>query len=370
MSSVAIPISTQRQYRIAVLAGDGIGPEVMAEAMKVMQIINKRHGGMFIFEEGVIGGAAYDVCGDHLPQETVDLCQRADAVLFGSVGGPVADEEKPKWKNGIRRSLLGLRQALRLSINLRPAVVWPSLASVSPLKDHIVSRGIDILIVRELLGDVYFGEHKTEGGKAIDVMEYTEDQIRPVVEYACRSARTRRKHVTVVDKANVLDTSRLWRKVASEVCASYPDITLEYMLIDNCAMQLVRDPSRFDVIATGNFYGDILSDEAAALPGSLGLMPSASLGERVHLFEPMGGSAPDIAGKGIANPIAQILSVALMLRHSFSLDTDAHMIEDAVQLAIQGGARTRDIACPREKTVSTQEMGDAICHALAHLPSS
>lgn len=346
--------------RIAVLPGDGIGSEVMAEALRVLEVVGAKFKREFIFEQGLIGGAAFDAHGEHFPKVTLDLCKRSDAVLFGSVGGPVGEQDQPRWKDAERNAILGMRKALGLRLNLRPAVVYPLLADLSPVKKSIVDAGIDLLIVRELLGDVYFGEHKTVGDKAWDVMEYTEAQIEPVIEFACTTAAARRKKVTVVDKANVLDTSRLWRTVAKRVAPRHPEITLDFLYIDNAVMQVIKNPSQFDVVATSNLFGDILSDAASVLPGSLGLMPSASLGEKIHLFEPIGGSAPDIAGKGVANPIAQILSAALMLRYSFGWEGEAKAIEKAVQTTLEKGYRTGDIAGKGEKKVGTKEMGERI----------
>ncbi|MDD5056154.1 MAG: 3-isopropylmalate dehydrogenase [Candidatus Peribacteraceae bacterium] len=346
--------------RIALLPGDGIGPEVMAEAVKVLDAVAKKFKHSFTYEEAPVGGAAFDVCGEHLPQSTLDVCRRSDAVLYGSVGGPVNAQDQLKWKDAEKHAILGIRKALNLSINVRPAVVYNSLAHLSPLKDRIIEKGVDILIIRELLGDVYFGERGTKGKRAWDVMDYTEDQIAPVIEFACQAARKRRKNVTVVDKANVLDTSRLWRKVAGDISPRFSDVAVEFLYVDNACMQLVTHPSRFDVIATSNLFGDIVSDVAATLPGSLGLMPSASLGNKVHLFEPIGGSAPDIAGRGVANPVAQILSAGLMLRHSFGMESEAVAIESAVKQAIEQGARTGDIALKGEAVLGTKEMGDRI----------
>jgi len=300
------------------------------------------------------------VHGVHFPDSTREGCAKADAILFGSLGGPIAEAELPKWANAERNALLGLRQAFTLAVNLRPAVIYPMLASLSPLRPDIIAKGVDVLVVRELVGGIYFGEHKTMGDKAIDVMEYNVDQIQIALKAGFEAAGKRRGKVTVVDKANVLDTSRLWRKVANEMAPSYPDVQMEFMLVDNAAMQLIKDPSQFDVIATENMFGDILSDAASVLPGSLGLMASASLGPTINMYEPSGGSAPDIAGKGVANPIAQILSGALMLRHSFAMEAEARLIEDAVSAVLADGMRTGDIALPGEKVVGTTEMGDAI----------
>jgi 3-isopropylmalate dehydrogenase len=351
-------------YRIAVLAGDGIGPEVMQETLKVLCAVEKRFGHAFTFEEALIGGAAYEVHGVHFPESTLEVCEKSDAVLFGSVGGPVDQQDQPRWKDAEKNALLGLRKALKLAVNVRPAKVYPFLSALSPLKPAIVGAGVDLVVVRELLGGLYFGEHSTEGDKARDVMEYTVPQIERVVRFGFEAARGRRKKVTVVDKANVLDCSRLWRKVAQSIAPEFSDVALEFLYVDNAAMQLIKNPSSFDVIVTENMFGDILSDLASVLPGSLGLMPSASLGEHVHLYEPSGGSAPDIAGKGIANPIAQILSAGLMLLYSFGLEKEAQAIEGAIQKILASGVRTKDIASADRESVSTAGMGAAIVKEL------
>jgi 3-isopropylmalate dehydrogenase len=361
-------LSTAAPKKIAVLPGDGIGPEVMVEALKVLSAVEKLSGIKFQTETHLIGGAAWDATGVHFPDSTRNACGKADAILFGSIGGPTAESDKPKWANAERNALLGLRKAFTLAVNLRPATVYPMLASLSPLRPDIIAQGIDILVVRELVGGIYFGEHKTMGDRAIDVMEYTEDQIRTALKFGFEVAQKRRKHLTVVDKANVLDCSRLWRKVALEMAPSYPDVLMDFMLVDNAAMQIIKAPGFFDVLCTENMFGDILSDAASVLPGSLGLMPSASFGATVHLYEPSGGSAPDIAGKGVANPIAQILSTALMLRYSFAMEKEAVLIEKAVGAVLADGLRTGDIALKGEKTVGTVQIGDAIVakmHALA-----
>ncbi|KAJ1621749.1 3-isopropylmalate dehydrogenase [Pavlovales sp. CCMP2436] len=353
-------LSTAAPKKIAVLPGDGIGPEVMAEALKVLGAVEKLSSARFACETHLIGGAAYDAHGVHFPDSTREACGKSDAILFGSIGGPTEESDLPKWANAERNALLGLRKAFTLAVNLRPATVYPMLASLSPLRPDIIAEGIDILVVRELVGGIYFGEHKTVGDRAFDVMEYTEDQIRTALKFGFEVAQKRRKHLTVVDKANVLDCSRLWRKVANEMKGSYPDVKMDFMLVDNAAMQIIKKPAFFDVLCTENMFGDILSDAASVLPGSLGLMPSASLGTSVHLYEPSGGSAPDIAGKGVANPIAQVLSAALMLRYSFSMEKEAVLIESAVTAVLGDGLRTGDIALKGEKTVSTSQMGDAI----------
>lgn len=332
--------------KIAVLAGDGIGPEVMAQALRVLEACCPD---TFEFTRGLVGGAAYEVHGAHFPEETARLCQTADAVLFGSVGGPVNQAHLDKWKGCETNSILALRKTFSFNVNLRPIRVFESLRDISPLKAEVLGDGVDCVILRELLGDIYFGEHRQElkNGKrwAFDGAEYTEDQIASITHQAFKIARTRSRRLCSVDKANVLSTSKLWRAVVSEIAAEYPDVTLEHMLVDNCAMQIVRSPRQFDVILTSNMFGDILSDAAAVIPGSLGLTPSASLNAAgLGLYEPSGGSAPDIAGQDIANPIAQILSAALMLRLSFSMHEPAARIEQAIDRLLARNVRTRDIA--------------------------
>lgn len=358
---------------IAVLAGDGIGPEVMQEALRVLETVAKKHGHDFFIKEALVGGAAYDKHGSHLPDETKTVCQTSDAVLFGSVGGPVSEQHLDKWKNCEVNSILALRKLFSFNANLRPVRILPELQELSPLKSEIIAKGVDLVIVRELLGDCYFGEHEefTANGlrQASDLSIYNEEQIANVAHTAFKLARTRRKKVSSVDKANVLTASRLWRAVVKEVSKEYKDIELEDVLVDNCAMQLIINPSQFDVVLTTNMFGDILSDTAAVLPGSLGLLASASLNAvGAGLYEPPGGSAPDIAGQGIANPIAQINSVALLLRLSFGLETEAKSIETAVEKTLKEGYRTRDIYRQDTnaylKLVGTKEMTDRI---LSHL---
>lgn len=358
------------QRTIAVLPGDGIGREVMREAVRVLKIVGDIYGHEFRLNEGSAGGAAYEKYGAHLPQETLDICQASDAILFGSVGGPINEMHLPKWVDCERNSILTLRKTFKFAVNLRPARVYPGMEDISPLRKEVVEKGVDMLIVRELLGDAYFGRHEAgerDGVRyAQDESEYTEDQVRTAAHAGFKAARSRRKKLTSVDKANVLTASRLWRAVVKEVSSEYPDVQLEDMLVDNCAMQLIKDPAQFDVIVTSNMFGDILSDAAAALPGSLGLCASASMDSKgFGLYEPPGGSAQDIAGKGIANPIAQILSAALLLRYSFGLDTEARAIEDAVEAALKSGYRTSDIkrdtaGATREKQLGTEAMTDAI----------
>lgn len=355
---------------IAVLSGDGVGPEVMNATLPVVKRVGELFGHSFVFNPALVGGAAYDEHGQHLPQATIETCKRSDAILFGSVGGPLDQAHLPKWKGCEAGSILALRKAFALAANFRPASVYRQLQASSPLREDLIKDGVDLVIVRELQGDVYFGEHSTwrEGGKRIarDVGEYTEDQIALVARLAFEAARKRRGRVTSVDKANVMHTSKLWREVVRETHAHYRDVELEDMLVDNCALQLVKNPARFDVIVTSNLFGDILSDLAAALPGSLGLMPSASLNaEGFGLYEPSGGSAPDIAGQGTANPIAQILSASMMLRYSFGWDHEANAIERAVKSAFDDGLRTADIFIGKGRVVSTSEMAAEIVSRLS-----
>lgn len=350
---------------VAVLAGDGIGPEVMTETLRVLGAVAKGGGHEFEYRQGLAGGAAFDVHKSHFPDETKKICEGSQAILFGSVGGPVSEADLPKWKDCERNSILAIRKHFQFTSNLRPARVYPELIDVCPLKPIVIGTGVDLLIVRELVGDLYFGEHKSyekDGRRwARDIAEYSEDQVAAAAHTAFKAAQARAKKVTSVDKANVIEISRLWRAVVHEVAAEYPDVLLEDMLVDNCAMQLIRNPSQFDVIVTSNMFGDILSDAASVLPGSLGLTPSASFNkDGFGLYEPSGGSAPDIAGKGIANPIAQILSAAMMLRHSFGLVREASSIEFAVQEVLRDGFRTKDIYQESKKLVGTREFTDEV----------
>jgi len=357
--------SSSKVWKVAVLPGDGIGPEVMTEARKVLTRISELFPScQMTFEESPIGGAGYDAYGKHFPEETQAVCERSDAIFFGSIGGPVEEQHLPKWKDAEKNALLGMRKAFDLSVNVRPAKVWPTLSHASPLKPELVASGVDMVIIRELLGGIYFGEHSTEGDSAKDVCTYTAAQIRRPLEFAFEAAKARNGKLTVVDKANVLDTSRLWRKVATEMHKDHPEVEMDFMYVDNAAMQLIKAPSEFDVIATENMFGDILSDAASVLPGSLGLMPSASLGSKIYLYEPSGGSAPDIAGKGVANPAAQILCGAMMLRYSFNEHAAADAIEAAVDSAIESGIITGDLTTPGQPVASTSQFGDAVVAAL------
>ena len=350
---------------IAVLSGDGIGPEVMKQTLRVLSALDKS----FEIKYGLIGGAAFDEYQTHFPKKTAQLCKSADAVLFGSVGGPINDAHLPKWHKCEANSLLALRKALGLNVNVRPSTLYKSLISISPLKPKLIKKGVDIMIIRELLGDIYFGEHKQfeENGlrTATDVAKYDENQIKIAMHKGFQTAMSRDKKLTSVDKANVLDTSKLWRKIADEVALEYPEVTLEHMLVDNCAMQLILNPAQFDTIVTANLFGDILSDAASALPGSLGLMPSASFSaEGFGLYEPSGGSAPDIANLNIANPTAQILSLALMLRYSFDMEEQASQIEQAIIKTLEAGFRTGDIYQDGDTKVGTVEFTDAVLERL------
>ncbi|MCF6188377.1 MAG: 3-isopropylmalate dehydrogenase [Desulfobulbaceae bacterium] len=354
---------------VAILAGDGIGPEVMAEAVKVLDAVQKKFSFTLSYTDADVGGIAIDNHGHALPQSTLDCCSASDAILFGSVGGPkwesLPPEEQPE-----RAALLPLRKQYDLFCNLRPARVFPSLAAACPLRPDIVGDGFDILVVRELTSGIYFGQPKGREGsgpeeKAWDTMVYKRSEIERITRMAFEAARVRRKKVTSVDKANVLTTMVLWREVVTEIAADYPDVELDHIYVDNATMQLVRWPQQFDVMLCGNMFGDIVSDEAAMLTGSMGMLASASLnGDNFGLFEPAGGSAPDIAGQGIANPIAQILSAAMMLRYSLAMEEAAAAIDQAVSATLDKGIMTADIATPGSSTVNTAAMGDAIVAAL------
>ncbi len=363
--------------KIAVLPGDGIGPEIVAEAVKVLQRLQADGGPSFELEYADVGGTAYARHGHPLPEATLQLAQAADAVLFGAVGDPRYDTLERALRP--EQAILGLRKNLGLFANLRPALLYAELADASSLKPEVVS-GLDILIVRELTGDIYFGQPRgrraaPDGAfagapEAFDTMRYSRPEIERIAHVAFQAARTRRAAghrglVTSVDKANVLETFQFWKDVVTEVHAQYPDVELEHMYVDNAAMQLVRAPKKFDVIVTGNMFGDILSDEASMLTGSIGMLPSASLNaEQRGLYEPSHGSAPDIAGRGIANPLATILSAAMMLRYSLKQDAAAARVEAAVQQVLRAGLRTADIAQPGCRSVGTAEMGDAVVAAL------
>jgi len=367
-------MNSEKSFRIAVLAGDGIGPEVMAEALKVLGVVGKKFSVALDYDRQLVGGAAIDAVGKALPPETLAACEKADAILFGSVGGPKW-ESLPAVEQPERAALLPLRKHFGLFANLRPAVCLPELTHASPLHPRTVEGGFDVLCVRELTGGLYFGEPKylkKEGGEefAVDTMVYWESEIRRIAKVAFEAARARRGRVTSIDKANVLQNGILWRRVVTETGRDYPDVALNHLYVDNAAMQLIKNPKAFDVVLAENLFGDILSDEMAMIAGSLGMLPSASLGDstggatRFGMYEPSGGTAPDIAGKGIANPIAQILSAAMMLRLSCGRDDAATAIEAAVKKVIAAGLRTGDIHTPGTKLVGTAEMGRAIAEAI------
>ena len=353
-----------RGYRVMLLPGDGVGPEIVAAARRVLAAAGERFGFLIAYEEGVMGGCAIDAFGAPMEDGLVERCKACDAVLLGAVGGPrwdTTDPAKPRPEQG----LLDMRKGLELFANLRPVKSFKALAHNSTLKPEVID-GVDMLVVRELTGGVYFGKRERVGDTAYDTMIYTEAEVDRLVEYAFRVAAGRRGLVHSVDKANVLESSRLWRAVAIAVGARHPDVELRHMLVDNCAMQFIREPKQFDVVATENLFGDVLSDEAAMLTGSIGMLPSASVGaEGVSLYEPIHGSAPDIAGRGLANPCATILSAAMMLDLSFAERDAARAVEKAVETALENGARTADIAGPGETKLGTDEMTDAILTALA-----
>ncbi|MGC8868542.1 MAG: 3-isopropylmalate dehydrogenase [Sulfurihydrogenibium sp.] len=356
----------KKHFKIAVLPGDGIGPEIIDAALRVLDVVAKKYDIKFEFKHGLVGGAAIDETGDPLPEETLKICKESDAILFGAVGGD-------KWDNlptdkRPEKGLLRIRKELELFANIRPAKAYTPLLSSSPLKEEII-KGVDLVVLRELTGDVYFGEprgREVRNGERVgyNTMIYYEHEVRRIAKFAFEMARNRRRKVTSVDKANVLETSGLWREIVNEVHSDYLDVELEHMYVDNCAMQLIRRPKDFDVIVTGNIFGDIISDEAGALTGSLGMLPSASVGERYAFYEPIHGSAPDIAGKGIANPIATILSAAMMLEITCKLPQAARDIENAVEKVLEDGYRTADIWSPGTKKVGTVEMAEEIIKRL------
>ena len=379
-----------KKYQVAVLAGDGIGPEIMTEALKVLRAVEKKFGMEFDFQERPVGWAGIDAAGKALPEDTLKTCTEVDAILFGAVGLPGRDATIPKEQRPERAALLALRKHFELFANLRPVRLYPGLAHSCPLKDSRIGSGIDILVMRELTGGLYFGQPKkteeyveveedgTKGKRtllrATDTMVIDTEEIERIAHVGFKAARLRHKKLASIDKANVLENGILWREVVTEVSKMYPDVQLTHVFVDNAAMQLILNPSQFDVLLCENMFGDILSDEAAALAGSLGLLPSASLGETsgqsgftFGLYEPAGGSAPDIAGKNIANPLAQILSAAMMLRYSFKEEAAAKAIDSAVEKVISAGWRTGDICCEedsRDKVIGTSQMGDAVVAAL------
>ena len=362
------------ECHVGVIAGDGIGPEIVAEARKVLNKIGEKYGHTFRYEDILMGGCSIDATGVPLTDEAIAAAKAADAVLMGSIGGNTTTSPWYKLAPELRpeAGLLKLRKSLNLFANLRPAYLYEELKEACPLRGDIIGDGFDMMIMRELTGGLYFGARETKEVDgvltAVDTLTYNEKEIRRIAKRGFDIAMKRKKKVTSVDKANVLDSSRLWRKIVEEVAKDYPQVVLEHMLVDNCAMQLVKDPGQFDVILTENMFGDILSDEASMVTGSIGMLSSASLNDtKFGLYEPSGGSAPDIAGKGIANPIATILSAAMMLRYSFDLDKEADAVEQAVRQVLRGGYRTIDIMPQEEekrltvKQVGTREMGDLIC---------
>lgn len=377
-SSESWSCNVKKSYKICCLPGDGIGPEVIAEGKKVLAAVGKRVGVEFAFEDRLIGGAAIDTCGDPLPDETLATAKASDAVLLASVGGPKWDSTDPSAPRP-EQGLLRIRKELGLYTNLRPVKIYDVLAGASTLRPEVI-KGVDMVLVRELTGGIYFGKHErfydedgagangADGQRAVDVMEYREYEVERIARQAFEAARKRRGKVTSVDKRNVLETSRMWREVVHRVHdEEYPDVRLEDLLVDNAAMQLINRPADFDVVVTENMFGDILSDEAAQITGSLGMLASASLGDGVSLFEPSAGSAPDIAGLGIANPLAQILSAAMLLTYALDMGEQAAWIENAVARVLDEGWRTRDIAdaaTPADKILSTAAMGDKVVAAL------
>lgn len=354
-------------YKLAVIPGDGIGPDVVEQTLLVLDKVGEKFGHTFQYHKVLAGGCAIDATGGCLPQETIDVCKASDAVLLGAVGGwkwdTLPGDQRPE------RALLGLRKALGLFANLRPALLFERLADASPLKPEILAGGLDIVVVRELTGGIYFGEKGVKdtdlGPAAYDIEQYAEEEVRRIAKVAFDMAMKRSKHVTSVDKANVLESSRLWRRVVTEVAKDYPEVTLDHLYVDNAAMQLVRNPRQFDVIVTSNIFGDILSDEASQITGSIGMLPSASLAQgNFGMYEPVHGSAPDIAGQDKANPMATILSAAMMLRYTFGLGQEADAIENAVKSVLDQGYRTPDLFAGEGTLVGTAEMGRRIAEAI------
>lgn len=354
-------------FKCAVIKGDGIGPDIVEQAIKVLGVVGEKYGHTFSYDEVLAGGAAIDATGHPLPQETIDVCKNSDSVILGAVGGPQWDHLPGDLRP--EKALLGLRSALGLYANLRPAVMYKELQAACPIKDEIIGEGLDIMVVRELTGGIYFGERGQgtgdNGAYSYDTMMYSENEVERIARNAFDIAMKRGKKLTSVDKANVLENSRLWRKVVLEVAKDYPEVELNHLYVDNAAMQLVINPKQFDTIVTGNMFGDILSDEASMITGSIGMLPSASLGEtKIGMYEPIHGSAPDIAGQDKANPIATVLSMAMMLRYSFDLEEEACSIEKAVERVLAAGYRTGDIMSSGGKLVGTIEMGRLICEQI------
>ena len=355
------------EYKLAVIPGDGIGPDVVEQTLLVLDKVGEKFGHTFHYQKVLAGGCAIDATGACLPQETIDVCKASDAVLLGAVGGwkwdTLPGDQRPE------RALLGLRKALGLFANLRPALLFEQLADASPLKPEILAGGLDIVVVRELTGGIYFGEKGFKdtdlGPAAYDVEQYAEEEVRRIAKVAFDMAMKRSKHVTSVDKANVLESSRLWRRVVAEVAQDYPEVTLDNLYVDNAAMQLVRNPRQFDVIVTSNIFGDILSDEASQITGSIGMLPSASLAKgNFGMYEPVHGSAPDLAGQDTANPMATILSAAMMLRYTFGLLQEADAVENAVKAVLDQGYRTPDLFAGEGTLIGTAEMGRRIAEAI------
>lgn len=354
-------------YKIAVLPGDGIGVEIVPEAVKALKAVGSRFGHEFQLTEALVGGAAYDVTGTPLPDDTLKLCQDSDAVLLGAIGGPKWDNLPVHLRPEVG-ALLPLRKELALFANLRPCILFPGLVDASTLKEEVIS-GVDIMVIRELTGGLYFGEKSREkmpdgSQRATDILIYSSIEIERIVRFAYEAARKRRQKLCSVDKANVIETSRLWREIVGDLASEYPDVETVHMYVDNCSMQLIRNPRQFDVIVTENMFGDILTDEASMLTGSIGMLPSASIGGKVALYEPSHGSAPDIAGQKKANPLATILSAAMMLRYSFDLEKEAQLIEQAVRLVLEEGYRTPDLMEDGKKLLDTVKMGDLIAQKI------
>jgi 3-isopropylmalate dehydrogenase len=353
-----------KPHKIAVLPGDGIGPEIMNEALKVLEVMSSKYNIEYEIRTGYIGGSAIDRFETPLPEDTLKLCKESDAILLGSIGGPKWDSLPPEQRPELG-GLLKLRKELKLYANIRPIILYEELKGLSPLRLPDMDKKIDLLTVRELASGIYFGSPKEINQfEAVDTMRYKKDEIQRIAKVAFEIASKRRQKVTSIDKANVLYSSMLWREVVSQVAKAYPAVQLEMMYVDNAAMQLILDPSQFDVILTTNLFGDILTDESAAICGSLGMLPSASLGESVHLYEPAGGSAPDIANTGLANPLAQILCIALMMEFSFKLPNVSRDINLTVEKVLKNGARTKDMASNKTDYLTTAEMGDKICDLL------
>lgn len=357
-------------FKIAVLPGDGIGLEIVPEAVKALKVIGEKFGHEFLFTEALVGGAAYDATGHPLPESTLQLCRDSDAVLLGAIGGPKWDKLPVHLRPEVG-ALLPLRKELGLYANLRPCMLFPGLLHASTLKEEVIS-GVDLIVIRELTGGLYFGEKSREktadgGIKATDILSYSTYEIERIVRFAYGVARKRHKKLCSVDKANVIETSRLWRETVNELAKEYPDVETTHMYVDNCSMQLIRNPKQFDVIVTENMFGDILTDEASMLTGSIGMLPSASIGGQVGLYEPSHGSAPDIAGQNKANPLATILSAAMLLRYSFNLEVEAALIEAAVHRVMADGYRTPDLMEEGKKLVNTVQMGDVVAATILEL---